>query len=92
MTSLQNIRGLIMDIDGVFYHANQPIPGAVEALAAPGELAPEAEDQIQRSEVLLAACEEGIRLKIESEDVVSLRAALNTWIRLVDIAIKMVKV
>ena len=55
-------------------------------------LAPEAEDRISRSEVALAACEGGIRLKIESEDVVSLRAALNTWIRLVDIAIKMVKV
>jgi HAD superfamily hydrolase (TIGR01458 family) len=33
MTSLQNIRGLIMDIDGVFYHANEPIPGAAETLA-----------------------------------------------------------
>jgi len=29
-------------------------------------------------------------LKISGEDVVSLRAALNTWIRLVKIAIEMV--
>jgi Transcription factor Pcc1. len=31
-----------------------------------------------------------IRLKIRGEDVVSLRAALNTWIRLVKIAFEMV--
>jgi KEOPS complex subunit Pcc1 len=55
-------------------------------------LAPEAEDQVQRSEVRLETCEEGILLCIESEDVVSLRAALNTWIRLVKIALEMVKV
>jgi HAD superfamily hydrolase (TIGR01458 family) len=34
MTSpLRHIRGLIMDIDGVFYHAGKPIPGANRALA-----------------------------------------------------------
>ena len=55
-------------------------------------LAPEAEDQIQRSHVRLEAVEGAVLLKVESEDLVSLRAALNTWIRLVDIAIKMVKV
>ncbi|MBN1485025.1 MAG: HAD-IIA family hydrolase [Chloroflexia bacterium] len=32
-TPLQNVRGLILDIDGVFYHADKPIPGADEALA-----------------------------------------------------------
>jgi KEOPS complex subunit Pcc1 len=55
-------------------------------------LAPEALDQVQRSEIRLETCDEGIRLCIESEDVVSLRAALNTWIRLVKIALEMVKV
>ncbi|MGC9515275.1 KEOPS complex subunit Pcc1 [Methanocrinis sp.] len=55
-------------------------------------LAPEAEDAVQRSEVRLETCQEGIRLEIESEDLVSLRAALNTWIRLVDIAMEMVLV
>jgi len=55
-------------------------------------LAPEALDQVQRSEIRLETCEEGIRLCIESEDVVSLRAALNTWIRLVKIAMEMVLV
>ena len=55
-------------------------------------LAPEAEDQVQKSEVSLDLCEEGLLLRIESEDVVSFRAAINTWIRLVDIALDMVKV
>lgn len=55
-------------------------------------LAPEALDQVQRSEIQLETCEGGILLSIESEDVVSLRAALNTWIRLVKIAMEMVLV
>ncbi|MCR3883497.1 KEOPS complex subunit Pcc1 [Methanotrichaceae archaeon M04Ac] len=55
-------------------------------------LAPEAEDQVQKSEISLHACEEGLLLRIESDDVVSFRAAMNTWIRLVDIALDMVKV
>ncbi|MHC1631423.1 MAG: KEOPS complex subunit Pcc1 [Methanotrichaceae archaeon] len=55
-------------------------------------LVPEAGDKIQRSNVHLELCPEGIKLGIESEDVVSLRAALNTWIRLVKIAWEMVKV
>jgi len=55
-------------------------------------LAPEALDQVQRSEVRLETCEGGLRLSVESEDVVSLRAALNTWIRLVKIAMEMVLV
>jgi KEOPS complex subunit Pcc1 len=62
-------------------------PGRVMAA-----LAPEAEDQVQKSEVSLDLCEEGLLLRIESEDVVSFRAAINTWIRLVDIALDMVKV
>ena len=53
-------------------------------------LAPEALDQVQRSEIRLEAWESGIHLSIESEDMVSLRAALNTWIRLVKIAMEMV--
>ncbi|HNR57929.1 MAG: KEOPS complex subunit Pcc1 [Methanothrix sp.] len=65
------------------------VEGPCGILAA---LAPEAEDQVQRSLVRLEAWEGGILLKVEGEDLVSLRAALNTWIRLVDIAIKMVKV
>lgn len=55
-------------------------------------LAPEALDQVQRSEIRLETCEGGILLSVESEDVVSLRAALNTWIRLVKIALEMVNV
>jgi len=55
-------------------------------------LAPEALDQVQRSEVRLEICEGGLRLSVQSEDVVSLRAALNTWIRLVNIAMEMVLV
>ncbi len=55
-------------------------------------LALEAEDQIQRSDVSLEIVEEGIKLGVKSEDVVSLRAALNTWIRLVKITWEMMKV
>jgi len=62
-------------------------PGRV--LAA---LGPEAEDPIQRSEINLEACDRGLLIEIQSEDLVSFRAALNTWIRLIDIASKMVKV
>ncbi len=55
-------------------------------------LAPETLDLVQRSEIRLETCEEGIRLCVESEDVVSLRAALNTWVRLIKIAMEMVLV
>ncbi len=53
-------------------------------------LAPELEDEIHRSNVQLAREPGLVRLKISGQDVVSLRAALNTWIRLVKIAIEMV--
>ncbi|MGB3919650.1 KEOPS complex subunit Pcc1 [Methanothrix sp.] len=53
-------------------------------------LAPELEDEAHRSRVELVEGPGFVRLKISGEDVVSLRAALNTWIRLVKIAIEMV--
>ena len=53
-------------------------------------LAPELEDELHRSNVLLGLEDGSIRLKIRGEDTVSLRAALNTWIRLVKIAFEMV--
>ena len=53
-------------------------------------LAPELEDELHRSSVMLGLEEGSIRLKIRGEDTVSLRAALNTWIRLVKIAFEMV--
>ena len=55
-------------------------------------LAPEAEDRIQRSDVSLEIIEEGIKLCVNSEDVVSLRTALNTWIRLIKITWEMMRV
>ena len=55
-------------------------------------LIPETKDHIQRSEVRLEVCPEGIRLIVESEDVVSLRAALNTWVRLIKISWEMVRI
>ena len=55
-------------------------------------LIPETEDSIQRSEVRIEEYPEGIRLIVESEDVVSLRAALNTWIRLIKISYEMVRI
>lgn len=55
-------------------------------------LGPETEDPVQRSKIALEPCDEGLLLRIQSEDLVSFRAALNTWIRLIDIALDMVKV
>ena len=48
-------------------------------------LRPELEDELQRSRVNLALGKGFIRLKIEGDDIVSIRAALNTWVRLVKI-------
>lgn len=53
-------------------------------------LLPEAEDQQPRSRVFLELKEKTLKLVIEGDDVVSLRAAFNTWIRLVKIALEMV--
>ncbi len=48
-------------------------------------LRPELEDELQRSRVNLTLGQGFIRLKIEGDDIVSIRAALNTWVRLVKI-------
>ncbi len=53
-------------------------------------LALEKDDELHRSNVELILGEGSIRLRIRGEDAVSLRAALNTWIRLVKIAFEMV--
>lgn len=53
-------------------------------------LAPEIDDDLHRSNVEMGLEDGCIRLKIRGEDTVSLRAALNTWIRLVKIAFEMV--
>jgi KEOPS complex subunit Pcc1 len=53
-------------------------------------LLPEMNDELHRYSVSMALEDGSIRLKIRGEDTVSLRAALNTWIRLVKIAFEMV--
>ena len=53
-------------------------------------LQPELDDDLHRSSVILEEDVGHIRLKVRGEDTVSLRAALNTWIRLVKIAFEMV--
>ena len=53
-------------------------------------LKPELDDDLHRSSVTLQAEDGIIRLEIRGEDTVSLRAALNTWIRLIKIAFEMV--
>lgn len=55
-------------------------------------LKPEAEGELHRSNVRLILEENCLRLRIEGSDVVSLRAALNTWIRLIKIATEMVSI
>jgi KEOPS complex subunit Pcc1 len=53
-------------------------------------LAPEQEDELHRSGVEMVLGEGVLILRIRGEDVVSLRAALNTWIRLAKVAFEMV--
>ena len=55
-------------------------------------LRPELEDELQRSRVSLVLGQGFIRLRIEGEDIVSIRAALNTWLRLVKIAFEMANI
>ncbi|OPY52469.1 MAG: Transcription factor Pcc1 [Methanosaeta sp. PtaU1.Bin060] len=55
-------------------------------------LAPERDDEVHRSGIDLSLSEGSIGLKIHGDDPASLRAALNTWIRLVKIAFEMVDV
>ena len=53
-------------------------------------LQPELDDDLHRSSVILQERDGYIRLELRGNDTVSLRAALNTWIRLVKIAFEMV--
>lgn len=55
-------------------------------------LTPELEDELARSNVDLVRCNDSVQLRIEGNDIVSLRAALNTWIRLIKIAFEMVNI
>ncbi|VVB63857.1 Transcription factor Pcc1 [uncultured archaeon] len=55
-------------------------------------LRPELEDEPQRSRVSLILGQGFIRLRIEGGDIVSIRAALNTWLRLVKIAFEMANI
>ncbi len=55
-------------------------------------LLPERLDEIHRSKISLSYEEERINLRIEGDDLASLRSAVNTWIRLIKIAHEMVKI
>ncbi len=55
-------------------------------------LTPELEDELHRSNVKMTLCDDGIGLKIKGSDIASLRAALNTWVRLIKIAFEMVNI
>lgn len=55
-------------------------------------LRPELEDELQRSRVNLDVGQGFIRLRIEGDDIVSVRAALNTWLRLVKIAFEIASI
>jgi len=55
-------------------------------------LCPELEDAPSlRSGVTLELTNSAIKLSVEANDIASLRAALNTWLRLVKIAYEMAK-
>ena len=55
-------------------------------------LLPEMLDEIHRSRICLSYGEKQIRLRINGDDLSSLRSALNTWIRLIKIAYEMVNI
>ncbi len=55
-------------------------------------LAPELEDELSRSKVRLIQGPHWIRMTIDGEDIVSIRAALNTWMRLIKIAFEMTSI
>jgi KEOPS complex subunit Pcc1 len=55
-------------------------------------LRPELEDELQRSRVSLILGQGFISLRIEGDDIVSIRAALNTWLRLVKIVFEMANI
>jgi KEOPS complex subunit Pcc1 len=55
-------------------------------------LRPELEDEFQRSRVSLDLGEGFIRLRVDGDDIVSVRAALNTWLRLVKIAFEIASI
>jgi KEOPS complex subunit Pcc1 len=55
-------------------------------------LLPEIEDELYKSQISLSRGADTINLKLEGKDLSSMRASLNTWIRLVKIALEMVKV
>ncbi|NYT01921.1 MAG: hypothetical protein GKC10_04090 [Methanosarcinales archaeon] len=55
-------------------------------------LSMELSDDLHRGVVTLDCDQTSLRLSVEGEDVASLRAALNTWIRLVKIGWEMVNV
>lgn len=57
-----------------------------------GALGPELDDELHRSNVEMRLCEGALVLSVRGDDIVSLRAALNTWIRLVKIAFEMVNI
>ncbi len=55
-------------------------------------LIPELEDELHRSSVNLTLYDDCINLVINGNDIASLRAALNTWGRLIKIAFEMVNI
>ena len=55
-------------------------------------LRPELEDELQRSRVNLTLGQGFIRLRVEGDDIVSIRASLNTWLRLLKIAFEMTNI
>lgn len=67
----------------------EDIRGAQDIFRA---LSLEKEDEIHRSNVDLVLCEDEVKLELKGDDVVSLRAALNTWMRLFKIAFEMVDI
>jgi KEOPS complex subunit Pcc1 len=55
-------------------------------------LAQEMDDDLHRSNIEIVLRDCSLDLTIRGDDVVSLRAALNTWIRLIKIAFEMVNI
>ncbi len=55
-------------------------------------LLPEMDDEVHRSNVDMVLVGDSIRLELCGDNVANLRAALNTWMRLLKIAFEMVDI
>lgn len=84
MTSIQNIRGLLFDLDGVLYVGSAPIPGAIEAIARIRAIGPPCRFVTNTSTLSLATLQQKIEklgFDIPANEIVSAPQAAVLYLR-----------